>query len=901
MRKLALVFAFLLLIITQNLFSQGSMSGNGLFLASAVQEGGKNVVLVHKFMTKELVRKFTQNLGTSTINEIKISNSGKYLYVKQGTKYTIFDVVSDRMITSISGVSQIVFANNADFFIALKTSSIIKYDCSTGSGSKTYSYPSGKKVISININQTDDFFAAQAVDKVYLYDISATSVKKQIVGSDFKFSADGKLITVLADLDTKIRVSSYELPTLYVKKTYTSDVFFRNIQPGGEVFPTRCSLSKYGKYVAVYTAFDVKVEIYIFDLSTGAKIWTINNFSNTENELFPQKWPADNVMIGYGTQLMAGEYNMINKQSKAIGLRIDDFTSSPALTLDNQQKKRIISPDYHYVIIQDGNNMIIRDSRIPNKKTTYTGVKFLSFSPDGKYLFVNKDGVVNAVVCQQISSGLQRNAPARLYAFDKVLSVAPPESMIANDATAPQGYAYFYVNNTKQIVKVDTAKLHYTFRSMKVDGNNVELQVNLVDANGNEFVGATDPNWRYIWCNLLLQNPNGSVGQINDYVVEEVNEDEPTAYALVLDHSGSMGAKRANTLQFGAWDMINHKKPNDAFLLVKYDNKVKLEVPLVQSKSSFQRKLANTGLAGFGGSTALIDAAYMAALKLAKANNYQKKAIILFTDGFENASIFSKADLLDLAVKNDIEINVVGFGDQVNEQYLKSIAYNTGGLYIHLYNTCQLRNVFRDVDFKRRHYYTVKFRTQTQGKQVAFLQLCQDMAQHDSIYIPFDNSVQHKPLDQRDLAPDLPPRSIHLTQFNQLKIPINPVLKPVTNRKVSNDFQNIEFPNILFKTSSDQIISSEQQGIDEIAEFMRKYPNVFLEIHGHTDNQGTPAFNMTLSKKRADAAKKLIIAKGVAPGRIITRGFGDTKPIAPNDTADGKAKNRRIEFHIFVQ
>ena len=66
-------------------------------------------------------------------------------------------------------------------------------------------------------------------------------------------------------------------------------------------------------------------------------------------------------------------------------------------------------------------------------------------------------------------------------------------------------------------------------------------------------------------------------------------------------------------------------------------------------------------------------------------------------------------------------------------------------------------------------------------------------------------------------------------------------------------------------------------------------------------NVGLPEFNMDLSRRRAEAAKRLIIAGGIAPGRMLTRGFGDTKPVATNETEEGRAKNRRIEFHIFVQ
>jgi len=894
-----IIFIFLL-GLSNFALSQGAMSGNGLLVASAFNESGKNYIYVHKFMTKELIRKITISSNTSNIEEIQMSYSGKYLAIKESTKFTVIDVMQGATVTSVNGASQIVFPKNGDFFIALKGNVIARYDCTTGSIDKTYSYPSGKQVSKLEINTKDDYFAAISNDRIYIYEIEQTGIKKELLGWDIKFSKDGNFFTVISTVGEKMRVSTYKLPTYYQERAFSTDVLFQNISYGGELFPTRSSLSPNGKYAAIYTAKGTKVEIFIFSTSDGKKIWTINNFANTNNELYPQMWVDDETVIGMGDQLMGGEYNIYNKTSNALGLRIDDFTSSVNLSSANQLKNRIISPDAHFVVIQDGNNTIIRDSRIQNKKVTYTNVEFICFSPDSKFAFVKKDNTINAISTAQLTSSINANKQAQLYAFDRITKTQA-EQIIASDATPPRGYAYFYVNNTKQIVKVDTAKLHYVFRSMKINGNQVEMQINLVDQNGNQFIGATDPSWSYIWCNLLVQNPNGTVSQVNNFSVTEVSETEPTAYALVLDHSGSMGTQRANQLQFGAWNLVNNKKDADAYMLIKYDNKVKLETQLTKDKYSIKNKLSNTGITGYGGSTSLIDAAYLAALKLSKANSYSKKVIILFTDGYENSSLFAKSDLLKIVKENNIQINIIGFGDQVNEQYLKSLAYTTGGTFVHLYKTNDLKNVFRDIDYKRRNYYTVKFNTQVYGKHVAFLQLCQDQLNHDSIWIPFDNTTINKPLDQQEPVLDLKTVNVQLTQFNKLKIPINPVLKPVTDKKITTEFKDIHFPNILFETSSAKIISSEKQGIDEIVAFMRKYPYVFLEIHGHTDNLGTPDFNRHLSMDRAEAAKKLIVDQGIAPGRVITKGFGDTKPVASNDTDQGRALNRRIEFHIFVQ
>ena len=898
------IFSFLIifsLLVPMISFSQGATSGNGLFVASVFKKSGQSVIYVHKFMTKELIRQLEFNSATTAVDELEFSFSGKYLYAKQGTKFTVIDVMLDKVIVSVFGANQIVFPKGEECFLVLKAGKIYKYDFETGKSIMTYTSPSEHKIIEIVMGVNKNKFAGKAVDKVFIYELSDEKYKKEFPGSDVKFSSDGQYFSVFYAFNENVRVIVYKISSLYQERAFTNTTLFKTENPGGKLFPTRSSLSYDGSYVGLYTARGVKVEIYIYSTLSGKLIWVINNFSNTSNELYPQDWSSTNTMIGFGTQLMAGEYILSNKSSKALGLRIDNFTETPALSEENQKKNRKISNDYHYVVVQSGSNMYVRDSRIPDKKITYQGVEFISFSKDSRYLFVKKNGAVNAIVTDQLTQAIQNNSTAKLYEFGKTLSVAPPEKMISNDAIPPKGFAFFYVNNTKEIVQVDTSKLHYTFRSINLNANDVEMQVNIVDAEGNTFLGATDPSWKYIWCNLLLQHPNGTVNQVNDFVVEEVYEDAPTAYALILDHSGSMGTKRANDLQFGAWDLIRNKRAQDAYMLIKYDDDVKVEAKMSKDKTYISRKLNNTGITGYGGSTALIDAAYVGVKYLQKTEGYQKKVIVLFTDGYENASLFSKYDLLSEAKYGNVEINVVGFGNKVNADYLRSLAYNTGGMYVHLYDTKDLKKVFRDIDFRRKHYYKVKFKTQVKGKHLAFLQLCQDQFKHDSLWVPFDNSVQNERIDERDPVLPIKPREIRLTQFNKLKIPINPVLKPVKDRKITKDFSEIHFPNVLFATSSDKIVSSDKEGIDEIVKFMLKYPYVFLEIHGHTDNEGTPDFNKDLSISRAKAAKKLIVANEIAPGRIVIRGFGDTKPIVSNDTEEGKAKNRRIEFHIFIQ
>ena len=86
--------------------------------------------------------------------------------------------------------------------------------------------------------------------------------------------------------------------------------------------------------------------------------------------------------------------------------------------------------------------------------------------------------------------------------------------------------------------------------------------------------------------------------------------------------------------------------------------------------------------------------------------------------------------------------------------------------------------------------------------------------------------------------------------------------------------------------------------IDTARSYMKCYPNMTVQLEGHTDSTGDAEANKKLSVDRAEAVKALLVAGGVDGARITTAGWGQEKPIASNDSEDGRAKNRRTELIV---
>jgi outer membrane protein OmpA-like peptidoglycan-associated protein len=126
-------------------------------------------------------------------------------------------------------------------------------------------------------------------------------------------------------------------------------------------------------------------------------------------------------------------------------------------------------------------------------------------------------------------------------------------------------------------------------------------------------------------------------------------------------------------------------------------------------------------------------------------------------------------------------------------------------------------------------------------------------------------------------------------------------LEKVAETKRTENGLLVQLKNdILFDTGSSALKSEAITQLEQVGDILAKYSDDRIKIEGYTDSQGATSFNEELSLRRADAVKRVLVGRGVVETQITALGMGEVRPVADNGTADGRAKNRRVELHIDV-
>jgi OOP family OmpA-OmpF porin len=107
----------------------------------------------------------------------------------------------------------------------------------------------------------------------------------------------------------------------------------------------------------------------------------------------------------------------------------------------------------------------------------------------------------------------------------------------------------------------------------------------------------------------------------------------------------------------------------------------------------------------------------------------------------------------------------------------------------------------------------------------------------------------------------------------------------------------IRLRGVEFEFDRAELTPTSEVVLDAAAEGLRACPNVPVRVEGHTDSLGSEEYNQNLGQRRAESVRAYLVGGGVKAGKITARSYGETRPIATNDTDEGRALNRRVELH----
>jgi outer membrane protein OmpA-like peptidoglycan-associated protein len=148
--------------------------------------------------------------------------------------------------------------------------------------------------------------------------------------------------------------------------------------------------------------------------------------------------------------------------------------------------------------------------------------------------------------------------------------------------------------------------------------------------------------------------------------------------------------------------------------------------------------------------------------------------------------------------------------------------------------------------------------------------------------------------DRRDRCPDTPadtPVEHHGCPLPQYPASVKPVESPVSEVITLNG-------NVLFAYNRSELTPEARSELDSLMAKLQNADVVSVKVVGHTDSQGSDAYNQKLSERRASSVAAYLLSQGLAPNKLTSEGRGESQPVADNDTEEGRAQNRRVELHI---
>ncbi|MFA7626400.1 MAG: OmpA family protein [Candidatus Kapaibacterium sp.] len=426
-----------------------------------------------------------------------------------------------------------------------------------------------------------------------------------------------------------------------------------------------------------------------------------------------------------------------------------------------------------------------------------------------------------------------------------------------------------YLSDTKPIDSVDVNKLIFDIFRVEPEDypKEVRLFSRVYDSLGNFVTHMADPykkdkNVNYFTSvrEELGKNYNIRKEAIKDFTVREFGADDSIAYDIVLsvDYSGSMEAILSAIFE-GTEIFVSMKFPQDKIALGTFNRTLDVKVPLMKDTADILRLYRMKRNDGFGLFSGVFDAVYGSIDILKDSPKDNPKVVVILSDGDDNYSRKNLDSVIRRANLLNVHVFCVAFGYSKDES-LKLLSQYTGGKYYKAHTKEQLVAIFKDIYMSLRYFYRISYKPPTYwGYHHAFAAINVPGRSDSLIADGFYDTTGWLSLSDTVVRP------------------------------------------IVFDFDSARIKEESYVILDELVDLMMTWPGLKFDIQGHTDNVGTKEYNQELSDRRAKAVYDALIDRGVDERRLRYRGFGFSKPVATNETPEGRSKNRRTEFIIIAK
>lgn len=835
--------------------------------------------------TGQLIGKLSQSIKVGNfIRAMKTNQTGQLLAIYTNEAITVWSVVLNKVVS--------ILPKDAPFAFSSHTSEVYVADCchirlknAQGEIVNTYDLPSKTSLLEMETTANDNQLIVQTNDQeILFYEARQNRYIKKLKGDQYQYSESQNRISTLAYSPTGGTVYQYELPSFERTAKINLSTLIRDY-----LNQRNRTLQKNGsrKYellgtLATNQAFFINNGSHVFIPTYASKKWYV-------------------YLINLASEEIIGRYEIGNAISQIFQIpgKVTLLTKKDR----HQWERRKGKWNYETEKLKQGEDFGFENSDYE--------VKFFGL-PQGQQSVVD---------CQALLAD-EKNMLALVKwknQFGKIsLGIEPlrvrwfslnPVVRIESETIAIEGISKGRITGIRHISEAtEQDSLRVVFKTIE-GGTRTGVEVLLQDQQGNIYYGASAPEWKHIWCKLTVKNPDGTVEVKSGFAVTEYfsRKTLPMAACIGVDFSGSMGKAKARQLDRGMATLVQAKHDEDYMSVMKYDHRV-LSSPLMRDKPKLLNEIQAIQYEELAGGTALLDAITLAIQQVKFQDGVTHRIVIILTDGKDTSSRTPLSKVIKNARENQVKIYTIAYGDEVDHELLKNIAHSTQGGY---YSVAQAKDfdwIFKDIYTRANTYYNISFQTEQYGQQIQQLKVCPPKSKADSLEVSFDNRLEEQlkqVLAQKPTVRIVNQPQLYKKSNIQAEITVNEARK-INREKIADDklteaeeqFDTIPLPQFNFLFDKVEIVKATESRMKQVVAFLAQYPKANLVVIGHTDNQGNKSYNQTLSENRARAVGQLITDYGGDAKRLKLIGYGETNPIATNETEAGRAKNRRVEFRV---